>query len=91
MHSTSFRNTGRALALILAAVTLTSVGGCKKHYRVTDTNSGTTYYAKGMNRKADGSVVFKNRETGERVAVQNSEVERITRREYRDAVRHDDE
>lgn len=73
-----------AAALLPACVMLAS---CGKHYRVTDPASGAAYYTKDVDKLRGGAVRFKDADTGAKVTLQDSKVERIKKREYKDGVR----
>lgn len=80
--------TSITLAVLLAAGATT--GACK-HYRVTDVASGNTYYTKKIQRQDDGAVTFRDARTENKVTIESNEVDRITKREFKQATRTDDD
>ncbi len=85
---TSRRTTTFAL---ITALALTSTASACKHYRVTDLSNGSTYYTKHIDHRDDGAVTFRDRRDDTKVTVQSNKVDRITKREYKDAIRDDDD
>ncbi len=71
-----------ALVATLTMISSTALVGCAKHHRVTDPSTGSVYYTKKVHHR-DGAVRFKDATTGKEVNLQNAEVERISKREYR--------
>jgi hypothetical protein len=71
--------------LIVCALVLLGAG-CQRHYRVTDPQSGKTYYTKDVDRRAGGAATFKDAGSGDKVTLQSSEVKKISREEYERAV-----
>lgn len=63
------------------------IAGCTTHYKVTDPASGKTYYTTKVHQNKAGSIEFKDAQTGNTVTVQNSEVAKIDKKEYNDAVK----
>ena len=71
----------RAKLTALLSLVLMSVLGC--HYKVTDPTTGKVYYTKDIERKSGGAVQFEDEETETKVNLQNSEVARISKHEYK--------
>lgn len=65
------------VALIVLGMTL---GGCAQ-YAVTDPQTGKTYHARHVKRKLNGTVVFRDIDTGSKVTLTDSEVRRLPRDE----------
>lgn len=81
----------RTTLALIAALGITSTLAACKHYRVTDLSNGSTYYTKSINHRDGGAVSFRDRRDDTKVTVQSNKVDRITKREYKDATRdHDD-
>jgi hypothetical protein len=57
------------------------VAGCTQYYRVTDPSTGKVYYTTNVDRN-HGSATLKDARTGNKVTVQNSEVETIRKEEF---------
>lgn len=81
----------RTTTALVAALALTSTASACKHYRVTDLSNGSTYYTKHVNHQDDGAVTFRDRRDDTKVTVQSNKVDRITKREYKDATRDADD
>lgn len=84
MSSTSSRPAKLMLVALLGA-TMT-LGACK-HYRVTDLSNGTNYYTKRIDHKTGGAVTFRDARTDTKVTLQNTDVDAITRSEFKQATR----
>jgi hypothetical protein len=59
------------------------VVGCATYYRVTDPQSGNTYYTQKIENVMGGAVKVKDTRTGSIVTLQNSEVKEISEKEYK--------
>jgi hypothetical protein len=57
-------------------------GGCTSYYKVTDPTTGKVYYTTDLQHKDSGAATLKDARTGNKVALQNSEVEKITKEQY---------
>ncbi len=81
----------KRVGLVLALTVATGVGvaGCAKHHRVTDPTTGSVYYTKQI-RHHNGAVKFNDTRTGASVNIQNAEIEKISKHEYKQARRDDD-
>lgn len=75
----------RTTLALIAALGVTSTLAACKHYRVTDLSNGSTYYTKNVNHQDDGAVTFRDRRDDTKITVQSNKVDRITKREYKDA------
>ncbi|MEL6741747.1 MAG: hypothetical protein AAFP26_13915 [Planctomycetota bacterium] len=73
----------RALGVACVLVAGGTLASCGKHYRVSDPASGSTYYTKDVNNLRGGAVRFNDAATGERVTLQDSQVERVNKKEYK--------
>ncbi len=62
------------------------VSGCASYRCVTDPTTRKVYYTKDLDDRGNGAVVFKDAATGERVTLQNSEVKKIKRSEFKQAL-----
>jgi hypothetical protein len=60
-----------------------AVVGCASYYKVTDPTSGKIYYTKDISNVKSGAVKLKDARTGSRVTIQNSEVKKISKEEYK--------
>ena len=57
-------------------------GGCTTYYKVTDPTTGRAYYTTELQHRESGAATLKDGRTGNKVSVQNSEVEKISKEEY---------
>ena len=72
--------TKRTLAAV--ALALLCVGGCTSYYKVTDPTTGRAYYTTELQHKNSGAATLKDARTGNKVNLQNSEVETISKEEF---------
>lgn len=71
----------------MAAGVLLALGGCgAKHYEVRDLSTGQTYHSTKVRTK-QGAVTLHDPRTGARVMLQNAEVQQISAKEYREALK----
>ena len=59
--------------------------GCGGYYMVKDPSSDKTYYTKKIKDKKEGAVQFTDTVTGSEVTIQNSEITKIKKDEYKKA------
>jgi hypothetical protein len=57
--------------------------GCASYHRVTDLNTGKVYYSTDINRKSNGALELKDGRTGNTVTLPSSEMQTITKEEYK--------
>ncbi len=66
------------------------VAGCGlsacTHYRVTDPTSERVYYTKKIDHKRSGAVTFEDEASGREISIQNSEVEKVSGKEFKSGV-----
>lgn len=77
-------------AVLLAPTLLFAViaPACSSHYKVTDTASGRTYYTTDIDHPhRDSAIRFKDARTKAEVTLPSSEVQKISKKEYKDAVK----
>ncbi len=60
--------------------------GCGSYYKVKDPSSDKTYYTKKIKDKREGAVKFTDAVSGSEVTIQNSEVTKIKKDEYKKAI-----
>jgi len=72
------------LAFLLVA------GGCSTYYKVTDPASDKVFYTNDLDRNKNGAVVFTDGATGNEVTLQNSELQKIKKKEYKEHLPQDD-
>ncbi len=73
----------RALALFIVACASLCLSGCSDYYKIRDPVSGTVYYTNDFEKKSGGAIRFKDIVTQQLITLNNSEVMRITKDEYR--------
>ena len=73
------------ITLLVLVVTL-GLAGCGRYYQVKDPTSDKVYYTRSIDEERGGAVRFEDEKTGSKVTLQGSEVKKIDREEYREAV-----
>ncbi|MHC4116070.1 MAG: hypothetical protein ACYSWO_01050 [Planctomycetota bacterium] len=68
--------------LIVIMLLLFLAVGCTSYHKVTDLNTGKTYYTTQIEYKGSGAVDLKDGKTGARIVLPSSEVQEITKDEY---------
>jgi hypothetical protein len=75
----------------LFPVLLLILSACTSHYMVRDPETGNRYYTTEVERTGyAGAVTFKDRATGSKVTIQQSEIHRISEDQYEAAVKGHD-
>jgi len=69
----------RTLLVLLATLCLV---GCTNYYKVTDPTTGKTYYTTELRDTGHGSASIKDAKTGNKVSLQNTEVQEISKEEF---------
>jgi hypothetical protein len=69
------------LLSVVAAVIFTSAG-CTTYYKVTDPTTGKVYYTTKLNHRKSGAATLTDARTGNKVNIQNSDVEKIKKEEF---------
>jgi len=72
--------------IVCVVLTLGLVGfvaGCSSYYKVTDPGSSKVYYTDDLDHKDSGSVVFEDANTGNKITLQNSDVQEISKKEFK--------
>jgi len=72
----------RVMLIGLMAIFLVS---CGSYYKVTEPSSDKVYYTKKIKSKKQGAVVFTDETSGSDVTLQNSEVTKIDKKEFKAA------
>jgi hypothetical protein len=76
----------RTIAPAIVGLVVAVLGGCG-HYIVTEPDSGKTYYTRHINRNLGNKVItFVDADTGAKVTLSESEVRKITKDEFDNAV-----
>lgn len=80
----------KILAILLAMFFLVAILGCGGyyggHYMVKDPSTGNIYYTDSIDKEKGGAIKFKDAKTDTSVTLQNSEVKKIPKKEYKSAL-----
>ncbi|MCG6974623.1 MAG: YgdI/YgdR family lipoprotein [Desulfobacterales bacterium] len=76
----------KILAILLAMFFLIGIAGCGGYYMVKDPSTGNIYYTDKIDKEKGGAVKFKDAKTETDVTVQNSEIKKISKKEYKSAL-----
>ncbi|MBW2449704.1 MAG: hypothetical protein JRE92_04665 [Deltaproteobacteria bacterium] len=76
----------KILAILLAMFFLVAFLGCGGYYMVKDPASGSVYYTTKIKDERGGSVKFEDKKTQTSVTLQNSEVKKISKKEFKSAL-----
>ncbi len=72
--------------MIVIMLVLLFAVGCTSYHKVTDLNTGKSYYTTEVKYRGSGSVDIKDGKTGARVILPSSEVQRITKEQFNRAM-----
>lgn len=73
----------KMFTLALVVVMMAALSACGGYYRVTDPTSDKVYYTQKVKAEKSGAVMFKDAKTDSDVTLQNSEVEKISKDEFK--------
>lgn len=73
----------KLLTIALAVFFLFGIVGCSSYYKVVDPASGNVYYTTKVKSQAGGAVKLKDAKTGAEVTIQNSEVTKVKKDEFK--------
>ena len=73
----------KLMATVLAVSFLFGLIGCSSYYKVVDPGSGNVYYTTKVKKEMGGAVVIKDAKTGADVTLQNSEVIKVKKDEFK--------
>ena len=76
----------KALAILLSMFFLFAILGCGGYYMVKDPASGNVYYTTKIKDERGGAVKFEDKKTKTSVTLQNSEVKKISKKEFKSAL-----
>lgn len=76
----------KILAILLAMFFLVAFLGCGGYYMVKDPASGSVYYTTKIKDERGGAVKFEDKKTQTSVTLQNSEVKKISKKEFKSAL-----
>jgi len=72
----------KVLAILLAIFFLVGIAGCGGYYMVKDPAGGTVYCTTKIKDTPGGTVKFEDAKTEASVTLQNSEVKKISKKEF---------
>ena len=67
---------------IALLIGLMLAGGCTSYYRVTDPTTNKVYYTTSLRQMDSGAAVLTDARTGDKVSIQNSQVQKITKEQF---------
>jgi len=76
----------KIITTLLAIFLLAGIAGCGGYYMVKDPSTGNIYYTDKIDEEKGGAVKFKDAKTETSVTIQNSEVKKISKKEYKSAL-----
>ena len=76
----------KILIIVLAIFFLAGIAGCGGYYMVKDPNTGNIYYTDSIDKEKGGAIKFKDAKTDTSVKIQNSEIKKISKKEYKSAL-----
>ena len=76
----------KILTTLLAIFFLAGIVGCGGYYMVKDPNTGNIYYTDKIDEEKGGPVKFQDAKTETSVTIQNSEIKKISKKEYKSAL-----
>ena len=76
----------KVLAILLAIFFLVGIAGCGGYYMVKDPASGNVYYTTKIKEERGGAIKFEDKKTETSVTLQNSEVKKIPKKEFKSAL-----
>ena len=68
--------------LLLGVIVGLSTTACTTYYKVTDPTTGKVYYTTELKHKDSGAATLKDARTGNKVSLQNSEIEQVKKEEF---------
>ena len=71
--------------LILCVLFVVFLAGCGSYYRVTDPVTRNVYYTEDIDKERGGAVSFEDAVSGKKVTIQSSEVQKIDKKEFKEA------
>ncbi len=76
----------KLFVLFLTLFMMLLFSACGSYYMVKDPASDRTYYTQKVKTKKEGAVAFKDAVSGSEVTIQNSEVTKIKKDEFKKAI-----
>jgi len=76
----------KVLAILLAVFFFVGIAGCGGYYQVKDPASGSIYYTTKIKDEKGGAIKFEDKKTKTSVTLQNSEVKKMSKKEFKSAL-----
>lgn len=76
----------KVIAILLAMFFLVGIGGCGGYYTVKDPTTGNVYYTTKIKEERGGAIKFEDKKTQTSVTLQNSEVKKMSKKEFKSAL-----
>ncbi len=76
----------KILEILPVMFLLVGIAGCGGYYIVKDPSTGNIYYTDSIDKEKGGAIKFKDAKTNTSVTIQNSEVKKIPKKEYKSAL-----
>ena len=76
----------KVLATLLVVFFLVGIVGCGGYYQVKDPAGGSIYYTTKIKEEKGGAIKFEDEKTKTNVTLQNSEVKKISKKEFKSAL-----
>ncbi|MBW2492867.1 MAG: hypothetical protein JRE65_17145 [Deltaproteobacteria bacterium] len=76
----------KILTTLLAIFFLVGIVGCGGYYMVKDPASGNSYYTTKIKEERGGAIKFEDKKTETSVTLQNSEIKKISKKEFKSAL-----
>ncbi len=76
----------KVLTVLIVLAVIVTVMGCTKRFMVTDPATDKVFYTNDLERNQSGAIVFTDGNTGNQVTLQNSELKKIKKKEYKENI-----
>jgi hypothetical protein len=78
----------KATAVAVLILFVAGLVGCgtKTYYKITDSATGNTYYAKKVKMKKDGQVIFDSAREGSKMKLRSASVQNISKEDFKQAI-----
>lgn len=73
----------RLILALMCLFLISGLTGCGSYYKVTEPTTGKIYYTEDIDKTKSGTIRFQDAVTGSNVTIQNSEVQEITKDEFK--------
>lgn len=76
----------KILAILVAIFFFVGIVGCGGYYQIKDPTGGSIYYTTKIKDEKGGAIKFEDEKTKTSVTLQNSEVKKISKKEFKSAL-----